>query len=94
MPADIQIVLTTSTSIYTGRGILAGLVASTTAATGGVLTIYDETTPRTPIFQATVKPTDPPLILFFADRFAPRFNTGCLVDISGTLYVNVWAAAR
>lgn len=97
MPAaDIQICITASTLIYTGGGFLAGLVASIrSGGASGLISVYDNTSAAgTPILELAIIAGLAPFVLFFNDRFAPRFNTGCYVAITGDVSLNLWAAAR
>ena len=94
--ADIQVFKDTSGVVAAGRGIFMGIVASVAvAATSGTVTIYDNTAGSgTVIFQVEVFSEQPPLVLFFADRFAPRFGTGLYLALDANLTVVVWASER
>jgi hypothetical protein len=94
--SDIQQVKTSSDSIISGRGILNGIVASVTSAdTQATLTAYDSTTASgTIIFQMEVYSGESPFVLFFPDRFAPRFDTGLYLALDAGLAVVVWASER
>ena len=94
--ADIQQVKTSSGSVTSGRGILTGIVASLAGtASQGTLTVYDNTAGSgTVIFQAEIFSDSQPLVIFFADRFAPRFTTGLYVTLESGLVVNIWATDR
>jgi hypothetical protein len=94
--ADIQQVKTSSGLIVTGKGILTGLIASVTAAsTQATITAYDNTAASgTIIFQVEVYSGQAPLVLFFPDRFAPRFSTGLYLALDANLTVVVWASQR
>ena len=94
--SDIQQVKTTSGTIISGRGILNGIVASVTAVdTKATLTAYDNTTASgTVIFQVAVYSSQAPLVLYFPDRFAPRFETGLYLALDANLAVVVWASQR
>ena len=93
--ADIQQVKTSSGTVITGQGILTGIVASVdAAATQATLTAYDNTAGSgTIIFQVEVYATQP-FVLFFADRFAPRFGTGMYLSLDANLTVVVWGSER
>ena len=93
---DTARVLTASANIFTGRGILKGVMVSVTAAdTVSLLTIYDSTTASgTVIFQQTFYSEQQPFYILFTDIFAPRFYDGLYVNISGDLNVQVWASQR
>jgi len=94
--ADIQQVMTVSGGVVNGRGILTGMVASMDgSATRGTLTAYDNTAGSgTVIFQVEVFSEQAPVVVFFADRFAPRFETGLYLMMDANLVVNVWASER
>ena len=94
--SDIQQVKTSSGTIISGRGILNGIVASVTAAdTQATLTAYDNTAASgTVIFQVEVTSGQAPLVLFFPDRFAPRFDSGLYLALDANLAVVVWASQR
>ena len=94
--ADIQQVKTSSGTIITGRGVLNGIVASVTAADSqATLTAYDNTAASgTIVFQVAVFSGQAPLVLFFPDRFAPRFSTGLYLALDANLAVVVWASQR
>ena len=94
--SDIQQVKTSSGTIITGSGILNGIVASVTAAdTPGDADRLrqhrrqrDGHLPGGGVFRAGA------LVLFFPDRFAPRFNTGLYLALDADLAVVVWASQR
>jgi hypothetical protein len=94
--ADIQQVKISSGGVITGRGILSGIVASVSAsATQATLTAYDNTAGSgTVIFQVEVYAEQGPVVVFFEDRFAPRFSTGLYLALDANLTVVVWASAR
>jgi len=94
--SDIQQVKTTSGTIISGRGILNGIVASVTAADSqATLTAYDNTAASgTVIFQVAVYSGQAPCVLFFPDRFAPRFDSGLYLALDANLAVVVWASQR
>ena len=94
--ADIQQVKTASGVVVSGRGMLTGIVASVDgSASRGTLTVYDNTSASgTAIFQVEVFSEEGPLVLFFSDRFAPRFGTGLYLSLDVNLIVNIWASER
>jgi hypothetical protein len=94
--ADIQQVMTASGAVVSGRGILAGIIASIEAsASRGTVTAYDNTAGSgTIIFQVEVFSEQAPFVLFFADQYAPRFGTGLYLAMDAGLVVNVWASER
>ncbi len=94
--ADIQQVMAGSGAVVSGRGILTGIVASVDgSATRGTLTAYDNTTGSgTVIFRVEVFSEQGPVVVFFADRFAPRFETGLYLMLDANVVVNVWASER
>jgi hypothetical protein len=93
--ADVQQIKTSSGSVVSGPGVLTGLVASVAAAdTQATLTCYDNTTGSgTIIFQVEVH-SNQPFVVFFSDRFAPRFATGLYLTLDSNLTVVVWASQR
>ena len=94
--SDIQQVKTSSALIVTGKGILTGIIATVTAASSqATLTCYDNTSASgTIIFQAEVYSSQEPLVIFFPDRFAPRFTTGLYLALDSNLSVVIWASDR
>mgnify|MGYP001094651331 CR=1 FL=1 len=94
--ADIQQILSASTLIITGKGLLTGVIASvSTPASHATLTCYDNTAASgTIIFQVEVYADQQPFTLFFSDRFAPRFSTGLYLTLDADLVVNLWASDR
>jgi hypothetical protein len=93
--ASYQQVINAATLVHTGAGYLAGLVVSVDGATPLTLTCYDNTAASgTIIFQAHISPetVQQPFVIFFEDRFAPRFATGLYVAVSGIGFsINLWA---
>jgi hypothetical protein len=94
--ADIQQVKTSSALIVTGQGILTGIIASVSAASSqATLTCYDNTSASgTVLFQIELYSDAGPYVLFFSDRFAPRFTTGLYLALDANLAVVVWASQR
>ena len=94
--ADIQQVKTASGVVVSGRGMLTGIVASVDgSASRGTVTAYDNTAASgTVIFQVEVFSEQAPWVLFFADRFAPRFGTGLYVAMDANVVAVVWASER
>ena len=94
--ADIQQVKTASGVVVSGRGMLTGIVASVDgSASRGTVTAYDNTAASgTVIFQVEVFSEEGPLVLFFSDRFAPRFGTGLYVAMDANVVAVVWASER
>jgi hypothetical protein len=94
--SDIQQVKTSSGAIITGSGILNGIAASVgTPATQATLTAYDNTSASgTVIFQVEIYADQQPVVIFFPDRFAPRFSTGLFLALDADLMVVVWASQR
>jgi hypothetical protein len=93
--ADIQTVKTASALIYTGEGFLTGLVVSLSSGTSGTMICYDNTAGSgTKIFEAEVYSLHDPLIIFFADRYAPRFATGLYIALDSNMSANVWAVGK
>lgn len=92
--SDIHGVISTSTLIHTGIGMLTGLVASVDGTSDALVTCYDNTSASgTILFQAYIGPSDQnqPYQVFFSDRFAIRFTTGLYIAITGLgASVNYW----
>lgn len=93
--ADIHQVLTSSTLVHTSIGMLAGLVISAReGTTTAQVTCYDGTDATgTKIFEVYLDDagTSQPMVIFFADRFAPRYSSGLYVSINAAV-VNLWAS--
>jgi hypothetical protein len=94
--SDIQQVKTASALIVSGKGILKGIIASVSAASSqATLTCYDNTAASgTIIFQVELFSEQAPLVVFFADQYAPRFMTGLYLSLDANLMVNLWASDR
>jgi len=93
--ADVQVVKTANALIVTGAGFLTGLVVTLTSGTSGTVTFYDNTSASgTVIFQAEVYSLHDGLIIFFSDRYAPRFATGLYIALDSNMCANVWAVGR
>ena len=93
--ADIQSVHTASALIHTGEGWLSGLVVSLRDGTSGTITCYDNTASSgVKIFEAEVYSLHDPLIIFFTDRYAPRFATGLYVTLDANMIAVVWAVGK
>ena len=92
MPSpDIQGVYSASGGIHTGAGVLTAVIISTTSATGVTATFYDNTAGSgTKVLEAIIT-RQVPLVVFFSDRFAPRFATGLYVVLAAGMTVTVWA---
>ena len=94
--ADTQQVNTTSSLLVSGRGILQGLIACVSAASSqATLTLYDNTSASgTVLFQIELYSSAEPFMIFFPDRFAPRFETGLYLSLDSNLVVNIWFSER
>jgi hypothetical protein len=94
--ADIQQVKTSSALIVTGKGILSGIIASVSAASSqATLTCYDNTSASgTVLFQIELYSGCAPFVLFFGDRFAPRFTTGLYLSLDANLVAAIYAGDR
>ena len=82
--------------LTTSPGAVAGLVITSTSATPTSLALYDYDgagPPSTKIFEAMVG-SDGPLVVFFADRFAPRFTAGLWLISGANLSVTIWYYVR
>jgi len=88
--ADQSGVYTADELVNTGAGNVFGLVASVTSAgADGELILYDNTAGSgTKIFQAVL--TGAPLIIFFSDRFSPKFDTGLYAVIPTGISLTLW----
>jgi hypothetical protein len=88
--ADKVAVYSASALIYTGKGVLSGVIISTSAASG-TATLYDDTTADTPKILEVIVAAGHPAILFFADRFAPRFAVGLYLALGANMTATVWS---
>ena len=89
-PASQNLQLTTS------PGAVVGLVITSTSATPTSLALYDYVgngSPTPKIFEAVVG-SDGPLVIFFADRFAPRFADGLWLISGANLTITIWYYVR
>ena len=88
--ADKLQVCTSDTLLVSGSGALAAIVATVqSGASNPKLTFYNNTTGSgTAIFQAVL--VSYPLLIFFPDRFAPRFSTGLYVKVETGIVLTVW----
>lgn len=81
--ADYVSVHSVSTLVHTGKGQFTGIVLTAKSGTP-LCTIYNNTTNAgTKIFEAYA-PVNHPLVILFDDRFAPRFTTGCYIELTGS----------
>jgi 3-dehydroquinate dehydratase len=88
--ADVRTVYTSSALIYTGKGQLVGVVITSTSGTSTTATFYDNTAGSgTKILECHVSNLNT-VDLFFADRYAPRFNTGLYLALGSNLTATVW----
>jgi hypothetical protein len=89
--ADAIGVYTSSSLIYSGAGVVQGLVLSATGATGVTVTLYDNTAGSgTKIFEASLAVSSP-IVIFFPDLLAPRFATGLYISVGLTVSATVWS---
>ncbi|HSB65035.1 MAG TPA: hypothetical protein VLD65_00560 [Anaerolineales bacterium] len=83
---------TQNLQVDTGKGHLAGVIATSDSTTAGAVTIYDYAgagPPSEKIFEVIV--TAPmPVILLFNDRYAPRFQDGVWLISSDHVYVTMF----
>lgn len=88
--ADKVAVYSASTLVFTGRGFVTGLVASTSVGSP-LLTLYDNTAGSgTKIFEAYID-QDNILVIFFPEAFAPRFATGLYATVGAGCTVTLWS---
>jgi hypothetical protein len=88
--ADTTLTKTASALLYTGAGYIAGIIVTNSNAAAEPVTIYDAVTAVAPkIFEAHVN-TQTPLIIFFPDRYAPRFTIGAYLALGADLTATVW----
>ncbi len=88
--ADVLGVHVASTLLHTGKGQLAGVVL-TCSSGNATATFYDNTAGSgTKIFEASVTYLTP-LVIFFGDRYAPRFATGLYLTLAANLFAVVWS---
>jgi len=88
--ADVLEVRSASALIYTGKGFLSGVVISCNSTTAALATFYDGTNDTgTKLIEAHVAAPNP-VVIFFADRFAPRFVTGLYLKLAANLTVTLW----
>ena len=94
--ADVLQVITVSTAVVSGKGVLTGLIVSLgTTSSSGTIIIYDSTSASgTVIFQAEVFSSNRPTVILFEDRFAPRFTTGLYVALDANMIANIFATER
>lgn len=86
---DVNWVYTINTLIYTGKGHVAGLVASTTAANGGI-TLRDGLDASYPKMFQVAFDSAHPFMVFFNDRYSPRFYTGLYLEITAATQITIW----
>jgi hypothetical protein len=91
--ADSIKVVSASALIHTGKGQLTGVMISTSAASG-TATFYDDTTADTPKILEVIVAAGHPAIVFFADRFSPRFTVGLYLALSANMTATVWSVLR
>ncbi len=87
--ADKVGVYSSSSLVHTGSGQLMGIVLS--SSTGSPLaTVYDNTTNSgTKVFEAYVANTES-LVIFFSERFAPKFVTGLYIALAANITAVLW----
>ncbi len=78
--------------VDTGKGHLAGVIATSTSTTSGAVSVYDYAgagPPDEKIFEVMVTAPQPVIILF-NDRYAPRFQDGVWLISSANIYVTLY----
>jgi hypothetical protein len=87
--ADVVTITTIGALIHTGKGQLVGMVI--TASTGNPLTtFYDNTASTgTKLFEVYTSASHPTMI-FFPDKFALRFSTGCYIAMAANQSATIW----
>jgi hypothetical protein len=89
--ADSIGVYSASGLVYTGKGQLTGVIISTSAASG-TASLDDSTDGTgTKLFEVIVS-AGHPAIIFFSDRFAPRFATGLYITLAANMTATLWSA--
>jgi hypothetical protein len=90
--ADVLTVISASAKIHTGKGQLTGVIISVASTSStGLATFYDNTSAAgTKILEVHV-PSVHPLVVFFAERFAPRFATGLYLSLAANMTATVWS---
>ncbi len=88
--ADALAVYSASALIHTGKGVLSGVIISTSAA-AATATFYDNTAGSGTKIVEVIVAAGHPAILFFADRFAPRFATGLYLVLAANMTATVWS---
>ena len=93
---DSLTVLSSSSLVHTGKGIVSGLIASVYHANAHkTLILYDNTAASgTKILQVEIDDAMQPFVVFFSDRFAPRFATGLYAALDADLVVNLWVVTK
>jgi hypothetical protein len=87
--ADTISVHKTSELVHNGPGHVAGIVASTSDVAMG-LSIYDGLDNTGTLLFELMFDVDHPVVIFMNDRFAPRFQTGCYLEMTDPVTVTIW----
>jgi hypothetical protein len=88
--ADVLEVHSASALIYTSKGFLAGVVVSCSSTTAALATLYDGVNDSGSKLIEVYVASPNPVVIFFADRFAPRFVTGLYLKLAANLTATLW----
>jgi hypothetical protein len=86
---NVREVHTISALLHTGSGHVAGLVASSTSDNMAV-SIRDGLDDAAPMIFSMAFNASHPVIIFFNDRFSPRFHEGCYLAMTDPVQVTIW----
>lgn len=77
---------------YTGKGFVTGIIVTSSSTTPSSLILYDQVVDGggTKILEVQVN-ANAPVIIFFEDRFAPRFFTGLWVELGAAAYATIYS---
>jgi hypothetical protein len=83
---------TQNLQVATGKGLLSGVIVTSSSTTPALCSIYDyfgAGPPAIKIFEVEVA-SPQPVIIFFQDRFAPRFAAGLWLITPANVYVTMF----
>ncbi len=88
--ADVVSVHTSSILLHTGKCQLAGVVL--TCSSGNATATFSDSVDgaTNPVFSVSVTYLNP-LVIFFGDRYAPRFATHLYLTLAANLIATVWS---
>ena len=87
--ADSLGVYSASALIHTGKGQLTGVIISTSAATATATFYNHDAASETKVLEVIVA-AGHPAIVFFSDRYAPRFTIGLYLALAANMTATVW----